>query len=243
MSKKNIDNTERVKSKKQKEKLEVDVGKEVEFKYGKDSYTGEDLAALADAVAGAKKAIKAIEKANKDNEEILKAYMYHNWCQEFALNGRAPDMRELIGGASHMDVSQYMSAKVPSGKAETLKEMNLDIEQYSSQTKFEVRMGNVPKPMIEDMLDAIKGALGDEMYENVVSKFFAVEEDFFINFQEIVQRSLSKNENLSEKMEVALNIVKPTIQFLKPTSDLNETESYDLAFEFAEIAKRNKKKK
>jgi hypothetical protein len=241
MSKDNIDNTEAVKSKKKKEKIEVEVEKTKKFTFKKVAYSGKDLAAHADAVAGAKKAIGAIKKSTEVSETILKAYMYHNWCEEFALNGRSPDMRELIGGVSHMDVSQYTNAKVPSEKATALGKMNLDIERYSRQTKYEIRMGNVPKPMIEDVLSAIKGVLGDDMYENVVSKYFKLEEDFFSNFREIVQRSLSDNENLSEKMETAINLVKPTIQFLKPSTDLNETESYDLAFAFAEIAKRDKK--
>lgn len=240
MSKSNIDNTEAVKSKKKKEKLEVTVKKAKDFTFGKVTYTGGDLVAHADAVAGAKKAIGAIKKSTEESEKILKGYLYRNWCEEFALNGRAPDMREMIGKVGRMDVSQYTSAKVPSTKAETLKEMNLDIEQYSRQTKYEIRMGNVPKPMIGAMLEAIRDTLGDEMYENVVSKFFTLEEDFFSNFREIVQGSLAENENLSEKMETAINLVKPTIQFLNPSSELSETEGYDLAFEFSEIAKREK---
>ncbi len=240
MSKNSIDNTEATKSKKKKDKLEVSVKKAKDFTFGKVTYTGEDLVAHADAVAGAKKAVGAIKKSTEKSEEILKAYLYRNWCEEFALNGHAPDMREMIGKVGRMDVSQYTSADVPSEKAKALKKMNLDIEAYSRQTRYKIRMGNVPKPMVDAMLEAIRDTLGDEMYENVVTKFFTLEEDFFSNFREIVQGSLADSENLSQKMETAINIVKPTIQFLKPSSELSETEGYDLALEFSEIAKREK---
>ena len=240
MSKPKIDNTETAKAKKQKEKLEVSVKDAKDFKFGKTTYTAEDLVAHADAVAGAKKAIGAIKKTTEESEKILKGYMYRNWCEEFALNGHAPDMREMIGKLGRMDVSQYTSAEVPAAKAESLKEMNLDIASYSRQTKYKIRMGNVPKPMVGAMLDAIRDTLGDDMYDNVVSNFFTLEADFFTNFREIVQGSLAKNENLSVKMEEAINLVKPTIQFLKPSSEMTETEGYDLAFEFSEIGKRKK---
>lgn len=243
MSPKHIDNTEAVKSKKKKEKIEVPVSKVTIFEYDGKEYTGEDLAGIADALAGAKISTKAIEKAAEENQNILKAYMYQNWCESFALNGNAPDMRELIGGASRFEISQYRTADVPETVATAIGELGLDITEYSTQTKYEVRMGNIPEPMIGQVLEAVQKVLGKATYDKVVTKKYALGNSFFDNYLEIMKEHCGKGEKLSEKMTKILAMLKPTVQFLKPATDLSETESFDLAFKFAEISAKEKKRK
>lgn len=243
MSDTHIDNTEAVKSKKKKEKLEVAIGKVTEFEHDGKVYTGADLAALADALAGAKISYKAIKKFEEESQATLREYMYQNWCENFALNGTAPDMRELIGGASRFEISQYRKADVPESVAKTITEMGLDIRAYSTQTKYEIRMGNIPEPMVDEVLDAIRGVLGDATYENVVTRKHSLGNSFFDNFRDIVQKHTGKGESLVEKMRKILSMLKPVVQFLKPATDLSETESYDLAFKFAEIARKEKNRK
>lgn len=243
MNAKHIDNTEAVKSKKKKEKIEVPVSKVSIFEYDGKTYTGEDLAAIADALAGAKISTNAIKKAAEENQKILQAYMYQNWCESFALNGSAPDMRELIGGASRFEISQYRKADVPDSVAKAIKELGLDIKKYSTQTKYEVRMGSIPEPMVAPVLEAIRGVLGDATYEKVVTTKYALGDSFFDNYLEIMKKHCSKGEKLAEKMTKILTMLKPTVQFLKPATDLSETESFDLAFKFAEISAKEKKRK
>lgn len=243
MSEKHIDNTEKVKSKKKKEKIEVAISKVAEFEYNGRTYTGKELADFADALAGAKISYKAIEKFEEETQDLLKAYMYQNWCEKFALNGSAPDMRELIGAASRFDISQYRSAKVPESVAKAIAELGLDIRAYSTQTKYEIRMGNVPEPMVKQVLEAIRKVLGDATYENVVTKKHSLENSFFDNFREIVQKHTGKGESVVEKMTKILSMLKPVVQFLKPATDLDEPASYDLAFKFAEIARKEKQNK
>lgn len=243
MSPKHIDNTEAVKSKKKKEKIEVPVSKVSVFEYDGIKYTGEDLAGIADALAGAKISTKAIEKTAKEHQEILKAYMYQNWCENFALNGDAPDMRELIGGASRFEISQYRKADIPDSVATAIAELGLDIKKYSTQTKYEIRMGNVPEPMVEKVLGAIQDVLGKATYDNVVTKKHVLGNSFFDNYLEIVKEHCGKGEKLAEKMTKILGMLGPVVQFLKPATDLSETESFDLAFKFAEISAKEKKRK
>lgn len=243
MNAKHIDNTEAIKSKKKKEKIEVPVSKVVLFEYDGKKYTGEDLAAIADALAGAKISTGAIKKAAEENQNILKAYMYQNWCEGFALNGSAPDMRELIGGASRFEISQYRKADVPDSVAKAINKLGLDIKKYSTQTKYEIRMGSVPEPMIEKVLEAVQNVLGKATYDKVVTKKHVLGESFFDNYLEIVKNHCGKGEKLAEKMTKILSMLKPTVQFLKPATDLSETESFDLAFQFAEISAKEKKRK
>ncbi len=240
---KHIDNTEIVKSKKKKEKLEVPVKQVKSFNYEGIEYSGEDLAARSDALAGAKIAIKAIEESAKESQGILGAYMYQNWCESFALNGNAPDMRELIGKSSRFEISQYRKADVPDSVARTIGELGLDIAKYATQTKYEVRMGNVPEPLVEKVLDAIKGVLGEPTYENVVSKKHVLGNNFFDNYLEIMKEHCGKGEKLSEKMTKIMAMIKPVVQFLKPATDLDVTQSFDLAYQFAEIGTKEKLRK
>lgn len=243
MSAKHIDNTEIVKSKKKKEKLEVPVSKVSVFEYDGKQYTGEDLAAIADALAGAKISMKSIEGTAKEHQDILKAYMYQNWCESFALNGSAPDMRELIGGASKFEISQYRKADVSESVAKAILKLGLDIKEYSTHVNHEIKMGNIPEPLIEPMLEAIKGVLGDSTYKKVVTKKYALPNSFFDNYLEIMKKHCGDAEKLSQKMTKILSMIKPVVQFLKPATDLSETESFDLAFKFAEISAKEKKRK
>lgn len=228
-----IDNTEKVKAKKKKEKLEVEMKEILEFTIGGERLTGDDLAARADALAAARVAIATLEKSAKDSEEILKSLMYQHWCHEVALNGRAPDMRQIVGATSRFDVSQYTKAKVAAKPSKALKEIGVDVAKYSKSTSYTVRMGSVPKPMIEPLLAAMKKVLGNEMFDKVVSVSHGLEGDFFDNMREIVQGSLSGTEKLSDKMETVLATVKPTIQFLKFETDLPAPDAFDLAYQFA----------
>jgi len=228
-----IDNTEKAKAKKNKEKLEVELGEILEFTVDDNRLTGADLAARADALAAAKIASKALDKTIKEGEEILKALMYQHWCHETALNGRPPDMRQIVGAMSRFDVSQYTKADVTAKKTASLKEIGVDVAAFAKGTKYTVRMGSVPNPMIEPVLDAMKEVLGDELYEKVVSISYKVEDDFFSNMRSIVQDSLSGTEKLTSKMEVVMGTVKPTIQFLKFDTDLQPPDAFDFAYRFA----------
>jgi hypothetical protein len=238
-----IDNTEKKKAKKQKEKLEVELGKILEFTIDGERMTGADLVARADALAAAKIASKALDKTIKEGEEILKAFMYQHWCHEVALNGRAPDMRQIVGAMSRFDVSQYTKADVTDSKTKSLKEIGVDVAAYSKSTKHTVRMGNVPTPMVSSLLDAMKGALGDELYDKVVSVSHKVEDDFFENMRNIVQDSLSGVEKLTPKMELVMSTVKPTIQFLRFDTDLQPPEAFDFAYQYACIDNPDRKAK
>lgn len=229
----NIDNSEKVKAKKKKEKQEVELKEIMEFTVDDLRMTGADLAARADALAAAKIAHKALDKTIKEGEEILKALMYQHWCHETALNGRPPDMRQIVGATARFDVSQYTKADVTAKKTAALKEIGVDVAAYAKGTKYTVRMGSVPNPMIEPLLDAMREALGDELYDKVVSVSYKVEADFFDNMRTIVQDSLNGTEKLTPKMEVVMGTVKPTIQFLKFDTDLRPPDAFDFAYQYA----------
>lgn len=241
MNKPAIDNTEKAKAKKKKDKLEVEMKSILEFTIGDDTLTGEDLAARADALAAAKKAVKTLEKTIKESEDILKSLMYKNWCQEVALNGHAPDMRQIVGATASFDVSQYTTADVSSDKVKALKDIGIDIESFAKGTKYNIRMGNVPTPSIEPMLAAIQEVLGEETYHKVVSVSKTVKEDFFSNLRVIVQESLGKTEKLTEKMQTVITTVKPTIQFRGYKTDLDPVESFDFAYEYAHVDNPDRK--
>lgn len=228
-----IDNTEKVKAKKKKEKLEVELGEILEFTVDDNRMTGADLAARADALAAAKIAAKALDKTIKEGEEILRALMYQHWCHEVALNGRPPDMRQIVGATSRFDVSQYTKATVTDKKTKSLKEIGIDVAAYAKDTKYTVRMGSVPKPMIEPLFNAMREVLGDELFNKVVSVSHVVEKDFFDNMRQIVQDSLSGIEKLTPKMETVIGAVKPTIQFLKFETDLQPPDAFDFAYQYA----------
>jgi hypothetical protein len=233
------DNKEKAKSKKKKEPLQIDLSKLAKLKVDDLELSGADIAAYADTLAGAKVALKAIEKTVEEAETVLKAAMMRQWCEHFATKGHMPDLRQPKGTMATFQCIQQKTAKITVDKAEDIRAKGVDLTEHKEKVSFSIRMGEASREATKEIIASLRKILGDD-FENVVSEYVTVGEGFFENYAEIVRKSLGKDENLNDKMLEILRILKPTIQFTKFSSDMSESSGYDLALEFAHTSAKKK---
>lgn len=234
------DNTEKAKSKKKKDPLEIHLAKLKKLRVENMELSGADIAAHADALAGAKVALKAIEGTIKEAETFLKSAMLRQYCDHCAATGRPPDLRRGIGKMGSFQVIQQQNAKVTSAKASELAAQGVDLEDHKERTSYTIRMGAASKEATKSIIAALREILGDD-YDDVVSEYVHVGENFFKDFAGVVRQALGPNERLDEKMLSVLRVLNPTIQFTKFDTDMSELQGYDLAFEFAQVSAKKKK--
>ncbi|MHC4432490.1 MAG: hypothetical protein ACYTBS_11685 [Planctomycetota bacterium] len=234
------DNKEKAKSKKKKDPLSIQLERLDNLRYGKMDLSGEDLAAYADALAGATVALKAIEKTVSEAKDILKAAMLRQYCEHYAKTGRPPELRQPVSRMGTFQVIQQNTAKVTTAKVEELKGQGIDLELMKEKSSYTVRMGNASKEEQKKIISSLKRILGDG-YEDVVSEHVHVGDTFFGKFDEVVKSSLGPDEQLDEKMLSVIRVLNPTVQFTKFKTDLPEATGYDLAFEFAQVSAQKKK--
>ncbi len=234
------DNKEKAKSKKKKEAIPIDLSALSSLKVDDLELSGADLAVYADALAGAKVALKAIEKIVEESEMVLKAAMMRQWCEHFATKGHMPDLRQPKGTMATFQCIQQKTAKVTGDKADDIKKKGVDLGKHKEKISFTIRMGNASREATKKIIASMKKILGED-FEDVVSEYVTVGESFFENFDDIIRKSLGEDENLNDKMLQILRILKPTIQFSKFESDMSESAGYDLALEFSNTSAEKKK--
>jgi len=233
-------NREKAKSRKKRDPLEVHLAKLESIQVGGVDLTGEDIAAVADALAGATVAQKAIKKTIDDAKAVLKAAMFRQYCEHYAQKGRPPELRKSISTTGRFNVVQQKTAKVSAAAADKLKAQGLDIEAHIESRSYTVRMGNASKEEQKKIVASLKDILGDG-YADVVSEDIKVGDRFFGSFDDIVKKTLADGENLDEKMLRVLRVLNPTVQYQSVESDLSEAAGFDLAFEFSQVsAERDK---
>ena len=233
-------NQEKAKAKKKKDPLEIHLAKLKKLRVEDTELSGADIAAHADALAGAKVALRAIEGTIKEAETMLKAAMLRQYCEHYATTGRAPDLRRGIGKMGSFQVIQQQTAKVTTDKAEELAAQGVDLEAHKEKNSYTIRMGKASKEATKKIVSALQEILGAD-FDDVVSEYVHVGENFFKGFDDIVKQALGPDERLDEKMLSVIRVLNPTIQFTKFDSDMSELQGYDLAFEFAQISAQKKK--
>ena len=234
------DNKEKQKSKKKKDPLEITIKKLAKLQFGDQDLTGEDIEAYVDALAGAKKAMAAIEKTVDEAEEILRAAMRRQWCEHFTKTGHMPELRRSIGSTGSCKVVQQKMAKVTIDKVKDLLEnYNIDLKAHAEKNTYTIRMGNASKQATEQIIGSLKIILGED-YDDIVSEYLSVGEKFFVSYDDILKKSLGEDEVLVDKMLSVLRVLKPTIQFSEWNSDLDEGSGFDMAYEFAQISAQRK---
>lgn len=233
-------NKEKAKAKMKKDPLAVSLKKLQKLKYEEETLSGTDLAAYADALAGAKIAMDAIKKTIEDAESILKAAVLRHYCDHYAKTGRPPDIRRLESNLGSFQAVQQRVAKVTVDKAEELKKQGIDLSEYNEKTSYTIRMSSASKEATKKIVEDMRKTLGDD-YDNVVSEYVSVGEKFFDEFDKIVRNSLGPDQKLDEKMLSVLRILNPTISFRGFSTDLRETSGYDLALTFAKQSAERKK--
>ena len=234
------DNKEKEKAKKKKDPLEIHLAKLKKIRVEDTELSGADIAAHADALAGAKVALKAIKATIDEAEMILRAVMLRQYCEYFAQSGRPPDLRRSIGKMGSCQVIQQQTAKVTTEKAEELATQGIDLEPHKEKNSYTIRMGAASREATKEIVASLKSILGDD-YEEVVSEYLHVGPKFFKEFDDIVKQTLGPDERLDEKMLGVLRVLNPTIQLTKFDSDMTEMQGYDLAYEFAQISAGKKK--
>lgn len=232
-------NEEKAKAKKKKDALEIQLDKLAKLRVEDTELSGADIAAYADALAGAKVAIDAIQQTIDEAETILKSAMLRQYCSHYAQTGRPPDLRRSVGRMGSFKVVQQQTAKVTTDKAEELKLQGVDLEQHADRHSYSIRMGKASKKDTKKIVDALREILGDD-FSAVVSEYVHVGKDFFAEFDDIIKGALGPDEKLDEKMLAVLRVLNPTIQFSEFSSDLDEARGYDLALEFAHISAKKK---
>lgn len=228
-----IDNSEKSKSKKKKDPIEIQLDQIKGLQINDRVLSGEDIANYADALAAAKSSVQAIEKSIEEAESILRAAMLHDYCERYALTGISPDIRRCVGRMGSFQVVQQQNAKITSEKAKKLASSGIEVQ--SQKTSYTIRLGSASKEATGEIIAALKSILGDD-YDDVVSEHHHVDRKFFDNFLEVVRKSLLPGERLDEKMLFVLRILNPTIQFREWKSDLSAPAGFDLAYEFSHIS-------
>jgi len=233
-------NKEKAKAKKKKDPLKVNLSKLAKLRYEEETLSGNDLAAYADALAGAKVALNAIKRTIDDAEAIIKAAVLRQYCEHYAQTGHPPDLRLIESKLGSFQAVQQKNAKVTVEKANELKGQGINLEQYKAKNSYTIRMAKASKSATKEIIEMMKGVLGDD-FEDVVSEYVHVDEEFFDNFDDIVKQGLGPGQRLDEKMLSVLRILNPTIQFREFSTDLKEQSGYDLALEFARVSAERKK--
>lgn len=233
-------NKEKAKAKKKKDPLKLNLAKLEKLRYEDEVLSGSDLAAYGDALAGAKAALNAIKKTIENAEGIFRAATMRHYCQYYAQTGRAPDMRMFESKLGSFFAVQQNTAKVTSDKAEELKGQGVDLERFKTRNSYTIRMAKASKSATKEIIGSLKGILGED-FQDVVSEYVHVDEEFFENFDDIVKQSLGPGQRLDEKMLEVLRVLSPTIQFREFSTDLKEQAGYDLALEFAHVSAERKK--
>lgn len=227
------DNAEKAKSKKKKDPIEVRLDRIRNLQVDGADLSGEDIASYADALAGAKVAMQAIERSIEEAETILRAAMLRDYCEQYSLSGQAPDLRRCVGKMGSFQVVQQQNAKITPDNAKKLTASGIDIQPQ--RTSYTIRLGAASKEATKEIICALRTILGDD-YDDVVSEHYHVDKKFFDNLLDIVKRSLLPGERLDEKMLFVLRILNPTVQFREWKSDLAGPAGFDLAYEFAQIS-------
>jgi len=233
------DNKEKAKSKKKKEALEIALEKLEKLQIDDQELSGKDIATYGDILAGAKKAVAAIEIIIEEAETVIKSAMLRQWCEHFAINGHMPDLRRPRSSMATFKVVQQKVAKVTIEKAESLKKQGIDLEPYTQKKTYSIRMGSASAEATKKIIESLKKILGDD-YEGVVSEYISVGADFFEKYDQIIKESLGEDEELVQKMISILRVLNPTVQMTEYDSDLPEAAGYDLALEFAHISAQRK---
>lgn len=233
-------NIEKAKSKKKKDPLKVHLDSLDNLRYGNVDLTGEDIAAYADALAGATVAVKAIESTIDESKDILKSAMLRQYCQHYSKTGRPPEMRRSVSKMGSFRVVQQNSAKVTVETAAELKSQGIDLVALKEKSSYTIRMGSASKEEQKKIVAAMKEILGDG-YDDVVSENVHVGKKFFDGFDDTVKQALGPDESLDEKMLSVLRVLNPTVQFSKFETDLPEATGYDLALEYAKISSQRTK--
>lgn len=233
-------NKEKAKSKMKKDPLAVSLKKLQKLRYEDETLSGNDLAAYADALAGAKVAMNAIKRTIEDAESIIKAAVLRHYCEYYSQTGRAPDIRLLESSLGSFQAVQQKVAKITVDKVEELKRQGIDLTGYNEKTSYSIRMSEVSKEATKKIIANMKETLGED-YDDVVSEHISVGPKFFDEFDDVVKKSLGPDQRLDDKMLSVLRILNPTISFRNFSTDLKETSGYDLALEFSRQSAERKK--
>lgn len=220
-----IDNEKAQKSKKQKSKLEISFEQ------------GDDMHQEVTVLSSGRKAIKFVKKVMKSAEDACREYAYRDWARRFLEDGKAPDIRQFKSANTTVDVTQQHVAKLSEKKVAILDEMGIDVSEYVGDLQTSIDMG-VAKELGVDalILEAIEEALDGPDFDAVVSQSSTLGPKFFEAMPDVVKKSLKNGETVLGKMVSTLTALRPTVQFLRPSSDLHEVDAYELTYEFAHIS-------
>ncbi len=229
------DNEEKAKSKMKKDALEVQLAALSELQVGDDTHSGKDLSDLADALAGAKVAQKAINGMIEEAEVAIKSAMLRQYCDHFAAKGHPPDIRHCVGAMGSFKAVQHKTAKITASKAESLKDQGIDLLAHKEAVSYSIRWAALTERDTNLLIAFLKDKVLKERYGSVVTENIHVGEKFFGKLDKIVKETLGENENLDEKMLAVMRVISPTIVLSGYESDLDEAEGYDLARSFSRV--------
>src|SRR5690606_14914762 len=234
-----IDNSRRVSSKKKKQPIDIHLDELKSIRIDDTDLSGKDIAAHADALAGAKIAQQAIGSAIEEAEVVLRAAMMKQYCDHYLSTGSQPDIRRGIGKLCSFNVVQQQNARLTPQKIEELSSINFECDHYQ-KSAYSINLSKLPAETVEKILASVMEIAGDDFHK-IVSETVVLGREFFNNLIDLARSSLRPGERLDEKLLHVMRIINPTIQFKDFGSDLHPAYGFELAYEFSQISANKQK--
>lgn len=229
-----IDNSKRSRSKKKKEAIDILLCQLSTIQVDDREFSGEDLSAYADALAGAKAAQKDLGRVIGEAEDILRAAMLRQYADHYTRSGKPPDLRRSIGRTGSFNVIQQQNSKLSTDRVRELASVGVDAAPYK-KIKYSINLGKASEEATKTVIGLLRQSLGND-YQSIVAEETVLDSSFFEKMLDIVRASLATGERLDEKMLFVLRVLNPTIQFKEFETDLSSPQGFELAYEFSMIS-------
>jgi len=181
------------------------------------------LQVAVDVVASMKKTNAGIKSVIDNAEKLLKNFAYDHWAAISVAAGKLPDMRRFVGRKGHLDVVQDAKVVVTTKKIQKLVEIGFGIPgELIEDDAVSIDLAAADALGIQQLiLEILQDNLSEEDYSAVVKQKQVVSKKFF--------EKLPKLAGSAERVASVLKVLRPTIRFRAPDSELGAEDAVRLA--------------
>jgi hypothetical protein len=173
-----------------------------------------ELAHLGDILVAGRKILREIDFKVRFAEERVKEFCLKRFCERFAESGQRPESVKYAAENSVFTFIQTRKITLTPEKAEALKMMNIPVENHTELKGIHVNFAAIKEHKLEVKLRDALAAMG--VKQSVLLECFQpdvqLKESFFAHLSAVVNQSLKKGEDLTEKLYEVTRLLHPAEQ-------------------------------
>lgn len=188
-----------------------------------------ELVPHAEVMVAGKMVNKRIENKIKAATDAVKSWCLQKFAEVYAATGSRPATTTVIGGKAKFDFIQTKRIYLSPDRVQAVRDMGVDIDNWTDIKGVNINYEAIKRHGLESKLQEALGSMGisDAILGEILQPKHEVREGFFDSLFSVVQGSLKKGEDLSDKMFGVLLALQPVSQTKNPEIELGGANEDD----------------